>query len=545
MAAAHLSVACSTKRGGVSEVEQKMQEQAASQSTFDSFQQGLAYIREHPTQDQEARIQRYLWLDQWMRVLEEKQRLTHEMSAEYWADMVSYSKDEPALNGAQLDRILQRVQTKLGKNVALYYTYQNFLREQSLEKGLKYLEGIEEDGVSDLYQKAQELLQLNKSRPGLVARKIGVLLPLSGDLQAFGQEVMKSIEIVSRLAIADGMEFAIQDTGSTTESLLKAWEKLALQERVTAIIGPLTTKDTKIIFERAQVLQIPVISLAPKEDIEGYGQYGFRSSLAMDDQVKTISNFISRELGARRVGVLMPDSSYGWDVMTRAKDAFKDHGIEIASMQVYPAGATDFKEQIRRMTRMDFPRLRKDEVCSKEKGAVNLEGCAKKWTDLKPIVDFEVLFVPDFADTVGLLLPTLPYLQLYGVQVVGLSGFNSQKLIDRAQDAAEGVIFTDSYLPGSMDFATRFFRNEYKKSASKEPSRLAAEAFDVAMLAVELMKRGEEPISREIFLDRLRHTSDFKGATGSLTVENQRLMREPKLVTVRDGKFQELRLSGE
>jgi ABC-type branched-subunit amino acid transport system substrate-binding protein len=265
----------------------------------------------------------------------------------------------------------------------------------------------------------------------------------------------------------------------------------------------------------------------------------------MEDQIKAIGNFISKDLGAHRVGVLMPDSAYGWDVMSRAKPAFQDRSLEIAQMQIYPAGATDFKEQLRRMTRMDFPKLRKDEICSKEKGVVNAEGCAKKWTDLKPIVDFEVLFVPDFADTVGLLLPTLPYLQLYGIQVVGLSGFNSQKLIDRAQDSAEGVIFTDSYLSASNDFATHFFRREYQKSAKQEPSRLAAEAFDVAMLSVEIMKRSEEPISRDLFLDRLRHTSDFKGATGSLTVENQRLMREPKLITVRDGKFRELRLRGE
>lgn len=537
--------ACASKHGGLSEAEKQVADQRASQSTFESFQQGLIYIREHPTADVEARVQRFLWLDQWIKVLEEKQRLTHEMAMDYWNDMVSYVRDEPALDAGQLDHLLERVQTKLGKNVALYYRYQNYLRSQSLETGLKQLESVEEDGVSDLYGKSQELLQLNRSKPGTVARKIGVLLPLSGDLQVFGQEVLKSIEIVSRLAFGDGMEFAVQDTGTTQESLLKAWDKLALQERVTAIIGPLTTKDTKLIFERAQVLQIPVISLAPKEDIEGFGQYGFRSSLAMDDQVKAVARFISKDLAARRVAVLMPDSSYGWDVMSRGKHFFADEGLEIAQMQIYPAGATDFKEQLRRMTRMDFPRVRKDEICSKEKGAQNIEGCAKKWTDLKPIIDFEVLFVPDFADTVGLLLPTLPYLQLYGVQVVGLSGFNSKKLLERAQDSAEGVVFTDSYLPASHDFATRFFRKEFEKASGAEPSRLAAEAFDVAMICAEIMKRGDEPISRDLFLDRLRHISGFNGATGSLTVENQRLMREPKLITVRDGKFQELRTRGE
>jgi ABC-type branched-subunit amino acid transport system substrate-binding protein len=513
----------------------------SSTGSLDSFTQGLNYIREHPSAREEDRIQRYLWLDQWIKVLQEKQRLTPEMAQEYWADLVSFVRDEPALNMKNLDYILARTQTKLGKNVVLYYSYQSLMKDQSLEASFKYLEGIEEDGISDLYPKAQELLELNRAKALSVARRIGVLLPLSGDLQGFGKEVLQSIEIVSHSAYADGIEFVIQDTGSTPESLQRAWQKLALEEKVIAIIGPLTAKDSEIIFERAQALNMPVISLAPKENMQNMGSYGFQSTLTIDDQVKTLASFLENDMRAKRVAVLMPDSTYGWDVLERASKEFQNKGLEISEMQVYAAGSTDFKEQLRRMARLDFPKLRKDEFCPKDKTAVAFEGCAKKAADLKPLYNFEVLFVPDFAETVGYVLPTLPYLQMYGVQVVGLSGLNSKKLVERGGDSAEGVIFTDGYLPTAKNFPTQFFREEYTKASSKEPTRLAAEAFDVAMLSVEIMKRGEGPISREVFVDRLKNTHEFPGITGKLYYEDQKLKKSPRLIVVRDGEFQELR----
>ena len=532
--------ACATKSPTSLGGGQPTQEGKSAVGSLDSFTQGLKYIRENPSVREEDRIQRFLWLDEWIKVLQDKQRLTHEMAQEYWADLVAFVKDEPPLNIKNLDYILARAQTRLAKNTALYYSYQNLMRDQSIEASLKYLESIEEDGISDFYQKAQELLQLNKTKALSVARKIGILLPLSGELAGFGKEVLQAVEIITHSAYADGIEFVIQDSGSTPESLQKAWNKLAMEEKVIAIIGPLTTKDSEAVFEKAAIIEMPVISLAPKENLPHMGSYGFQSSLSIENQVQALAKFLDSDLRAKKIAVLMPDSAYGWDVMDLASQEFRNHGLEISEMQVYPPGATDFKEQLRKMVRLDTPKLRKDEFCPKDKNAI-FEGCAKKSTDLKPLFDFQVLFVPDFADTVGYLLPTLPYLQMYGVQVVGLSGFNSKKLVERGGDSAEGVIFTDGYLPTAKNFQTQFFRDEYLKASGKEPSRLAAEAFDVATLAVDIMKRSDGPISREVFMDRLKNTRDFPGVTGKISTENQKLKKSARLIVVRNGNFEELR----
>lgn len=517
--------------------------ESAAEPSMMALTQGLQYVREHPSQREDERIQRYLWLDEWVRVLKEKNRLSPEMAKEFWGDLTNFIKDEPSLGISSTEKVVQGAQSAMGKNIAHFHLYQLLLKDQSFEASIKNLEAISEDGTTDLYPKAQDLLSLVKNKPAFESKKIGVLLPLSGDLKPLADEVLQAIQVASNLGYASGIEFVFEDTGTSEKELLEAWDKLALQEKVSAIIGPLTSKDSEIIFERAQMANVPVISLAPKESLKGFGSYGFRSVLTLEDQVKRLAKFISNDLGAKRVAILMPDSNYGWDATQLAKKEFEGRGLSISHLEVYAPGSTDFKEPLRRIARLDIPRLRKSEVCPKElkEGESLPEGCVKKIQDLKPLIDFEVLFVPDSAETVGFLLPTLPYLRIYGVQVVGLSQYNSSKLLERAGPAAEGVILTDSYIPNSAEFPVRFFKEQYQKLTQREPSRLAAEAFDTALVLINVLRSEAAVPSREVVVDRLKGIRDFRGVTGNLFVEDQKLKKEPKLLVVRSGSFQELK----
>jgi len=246
---------------------------------------------------------------------------------------------------------------------------------------------------------------------------------------------------------------------------------------------------------------------------------------------------------SRRVAILTPDSNYGWDVMDQASREFKNRGLEISEIQVYPANGTDFKEQLKRMTRLDQPKLRRDELCPKNvKNPEEMPvGCVKKLAELKPIVGFDTLFLPDFADTAGLVLPTLPFLRIYGVQVVGLSGMNSKRLLERAGEAAEGTIFVDSYVSDSDRLPARIFRDDYRKMTGREPTRIAAEAYDLAMIATEIMTRDTMTVSRDLFIDRLRRVEGFDGVTGLIRFENQRLRKTPQVLIVRNQQIRALK----
>jgi len=130
---------------------------------------------------------------------------------------------------------------------------------------------------------------------------------------------------------------------------------------------------------------------------------------------------------------------------------------------------------------------------------------------------------------------------MYGIQVIGLSGLHSKKLIKRAGSSAEGVIFTDGYLGSDDKFQTRFFREAYKKIAGTEPTRFAAEVYDLAILVLELMKQGGGMASRGVFVNRLREIRNFPGVTGMISYKNKILRKEPQLIIVRNKEFRKVR----
>lgn len=525
-------------RGG--DPSARIPEQAGVEASLETLNQGLKYIREHPPAGEEEQVQRFLWLDQWVRVLQDKERLSPEMASEYSRDLTAFVS-EPPMGLRSLERLQARAQTVLGKNIVAFRTYEALLTEQRVNDAVSQMRMIENDGITELYSKAQEILNVDLVKMVADSRKIGVLVPLTGDLAAFGQASLQSIQVVSNLAYADGVEFVVEDSGSTLDDLARAWRKLTVEDRVTAIIGPITTRETEWVFERAELLRIPAISLAPKEKIKSFGPHGFRSVISLEDQVSRLVSFIRSDLKAKRVGLLVPDSVYGWDVVSVLKPALEDARLELAQVGIYPENATDFKAPLRQMTKLDVPQLRRNEVCPK--GVTPPPpGCVKKLADLRPIVDFEVLIVPDFAETAGLLLPTLPYLRIYGLQVVGLSGFNSPLLIQRGGESVEGVIFTDGFLPTANDFQTRFFVKRYRELTGKDPNRLAAETFDLAMMIVEILKTSSGPITRPEFISRVSTLKNFPGVTGPITAEGTKLRRQPRLIVARNGDFSELRL---
>lgn len=510
------------------------------ESSYDSLMQGIRYIRQNPSERSDERIQRYLWLDQWVQILRDKNALNPDLASEFWSDL-TVLVSEPPLEISPTQSILQRVGSSLGRNVALYHAYLTLMKAESIDQAMAQLRGIEDDGISDLHLRAEQLLKLQDQRSLMESRRIGVLAPLSGPYAPFGAQILNGVQLLNDLAVASGIEFIIADTGNNQDTLLEAFQTLVLKHNVAALIGPIGAEDSEFIFERAQILRVPVVSLALRENLSFFGRYNFRSSLSLQDQLASISDFVRNKLGSKKLGVLFPDSNYGWAVMDEAQKVFGRDGIESTEIQMYPKEATDFKEELKRMLRLDHPKLRSDEICPD-----NLDpeeagfDCVANLESLPPILTFDVLFLPDSADKVGLILPTLPFLRLYGVQVVGLSGVNSAKLLERSQTAAEGLVFTESFYADADDHGARYFVETFQKAFNRPPSKLSAEVFDVGLALVDTMRKIPGPVTREEMLSRILKIRDFKGVSGEINVDRNQWRRSPRLMIVRDSQFKEL-----
>jgi len=166
---------------------------------------------------------------------------------------------------------------------------------------------------------------------------------------------------------------------------------------------------------------------------------------------------------------------------------------------------------------------------------------------LAPVVDFDAMFIPDFAGNVRLIAPALavedvvtqtclpeevakirkttgrPDLQ--PVQLLGANGWNDPSLFDMSPGGpgrhVRCAILVDGFFAGSSRPETKRFVEAFaKKYPGQAPTILEASAHDAARMVRQVMETRVQ--TREALRDGLARLRGFKGATGDITVGTDR-----------------------
>ena len=158
---------------------------------------------------------------------------------------------------------------------------------------------------------------------------------------------------------------------------------------------------------------------------------------------------------------------------------------------------------------------------------------------LPPIVDFDVLFVPDAADKIALIAPGLAFHEINDVGLLGPSDWLDDELLRVARRHVSGAVISspfhaESDLPFVADFV-----DGYRKTFAAEPDMYAAEAFDATNLVLVQLSSGRD--DREGVREGLLGMRAYPGAAGVLTMHpNGNARRRPFLLRVTGRRFQPL-----
>ena len=405
---------------------------------------------------------------------------------------------------------------------------------------------------------AQELrADINEPIPFKVVNgqfNIGVILPLTGDQQAYGTQVLNGIktavEVVKQSAPSMNINLIIQDIGQGGDDVAKqTLQKMLTENQIIAAIGPLSAKDTANIADLAQTNNLPVISLSPAENVTGYGSTIFRNSITKNEQATAIAQFLVKTMGIHRSAILYPNNTYGKEFMELFWHEFEKQGGEIRGAQEYDRDSSDYEAPIKKLVGLWHKELRKSEICSKsqtdewnqmKKAGGTLPKCFPI-EELPPITDFEAVFVPDSYDKARQILPTLLYYDVRGVQIVGTNLWNSPELLSGSiGNEMEGSIFLDGFLKSSTNPQVTAFMQKFYALYNAEPGILEGQGYDSAMAIFHAIAR-KGPSSREAMTKQLYKLSDFKGVTGLVQFNDHRdAVRNLATLTVNQNKIVEI-----
>ena len=165
---------------------------------------------------------------------------------------------------------------------------------------------------------------------------IGVVLPITGGLAVIGLGMGQGFELareeINNSQLSDvRIQFIIEDSETTPEGAVAAYNKLIYQDGVPAILGPATSTAVGETFPIAQ--QNRVVALSPTSGATGLsaiGDFTFRNALTTDVLVPNIVNITHAKLGYQRVATIVDsDQLVALSSDEAWREALTASGVEI------------------------------------------------------------------------------------------------------------------------------------------------------------------------------------------------------------------------
>ncbi len=332
---------------------------------------------------------------------------------------------------------------------------------------------------------------------------IGVILPLSGIHQPFGERALQGIQLaVKEMGFHEEnspVSLVIRDSKGDPLEVEKAVEELVTQEKVMAIIGPLLTITVDKAAQKAQQLKVPLLTLSQKEPLYGKGEFIFQNSLTPSDQIQALVSYAIKELELRTFAVFHPNSPYGLHFKNLFTQEVIRRGGKVLGGVAYQEDQTDFSQEIKGFFKIKT---------TQKEGSRRTMG-----EEFKMGLSVDGLFIPDTHDRVGLILSQMAYFDVSGVTFLGTNAWNGPDLIPIAGKSAEGAIFVDTFFKKNPSPLVVRFVDEFQKAYQREPETLEALSYDGAKLLLGIIR--SKGISSSIQMrDELRKVQNYQGVSG-------------------------------
>jgi len=355
---------------------------------------------------------------------------------------------------------------------------------------------------------------------------VGVILPLSGVNQPFGEKVLQGIQLAIKEFESPGkiplISLSIRDSKGNPGDAEKAVEELATKEKVIAILGPLLSGTSERASKKALQMKIPLLTFSQKEM---KGDFLFQNSLTPSDQVQTLVAYATNELNLKTFAVFYPNSPYGLYFKNLFVQEMPRKGGKISGVVVYQEDQTDFSQEIKGFFKIE--------------PLQESNGKRKKETEFKSLHSVDGIFIPDTHDRVAMILSQMAF---YDVKVtfLGTNSWNGPGLTSIAGKAAEGAVFVEAFFKGDPSPLVAQFVQEFRKTYQRDPEILEALGYDGAKFLKDILQSKWVPSPLQL-KEELRQIQNFQGVSGLKGFdEDGKALRTLSILKVNKGQIEKV-----
>lgn len=366
---------------------------------------------------------------------------------------------------------------------------------------------------------------------------IAAVLPLSGKLASFANDVLSGIQLAVELngdrAGGPSVGLLVKDVEASQASFLDDFSSLLADERPVAVIGPLLSKNLPVMAELAERARIPLLTpTATLPNVRRLGSFTFSTALTYQSQAKRIAGYALAELGYRRFCILHPDTAYGREMARLFAQDVRQHDGEIIAIESYKEGESDVGAQLKRMKAEDLKKYGLAVPVDPTKTGGKLTKLDKK---ILYTPGFDAVFIPGRASDVGLIAAQLNFHDMK-VPLLGTNGWNAPDLARTGDQSLDGALFVDGFFAESPNPAVQDFVGHYKKRFQTTPTLFAVQGYDAGKFVIEAIRKGAT--SGESVREYLTAQQDLPALGGPAAFGQDGTLNRPLfLIQLKRGRF--------
>jgi branched-chain amino acid transport system substrate-binding protein len=338
--------------------------------------------------------------------------------------------------------------------------------------------------------------------------KIGFNVPLTGFAAADGQSALHGAELAVEQVNANGgvngsmLELVVYDDQASPKEAAPLAIKMITQDEVVAgVSGSYSgaTRAAATIFSENSVPYVSAYAIHP--DITRAGDYVFRTSFMGEVQGRAGAKLIGEMLGKKRVTMITLNNDFGISLANGFKDKAGDFGIEIISEYEYS-------------------------IKDREFGAI-----VSKIKSENP----DAIYASGYFFTAG---PLVRQLRAAGINqpVIGQEGYDSQKFIEIAGDASEGVMITTSLDRDSSNPVTQSFIEGFSNKAGYPADMVGASGHTAILVLADALSRAGST-DKASLRDAIASTN-LEASTGQISFNALgEVQKDVQVQVVRDGNW--------
>lgn len=339
------------------------------------------------------------------------------------------------------------------------------------------------------------------------AAKIGFTAALTGGAAAYG----KSEEEGVRLAVEEinkkgdfPIDLLVEDTKAVPADSMNATKKL-IQEKVSMIIGPMTSNEAKAAGPIIQNAKVPSLEISvTAENITDIGDCIFRNSVPESKNIPQTVKKTHKLLGYKTAAILYAhDNEQHVTAQKYFQKTMEEEGVQVIDVETFGSKDSEYSAQL-----------------------TNIQHKAP-----------DVIVVCSYYQEGSRILKKMREMGM-DQPVLGDNGFVSPELGKMAGAAADNVYVSSMWSADRKDEKVQKFVESYMKAYGRAPDQFAASAYDGVYMAMDAMQRAGTTTDHKKIRDALAQMKDFKGVCGTFSFDEK---RDPVvdliLMKMQDGKF--------